>query len=36
MSVQYDTWIKKIAKKNGMISQFENKQVRETNISFGT
>ena len=36
MSVQSDKWIKKMAKENGMISPFEEEQVRGNKISFGT
>ena len=35
MSVQSDKWIKKMVKENGMISPFEQKQVRGSKISFG-
>ena len=35
MPVQSDKWIKKMAKESGMISPFENKQVRGDKISFG-
>ena len=35
MSIQSDKWIKKMAKETGMISPFEDKQVRGTKISFG-
>ena len=35
MSVQSDKWIKKMVKETGMISPFEEKQVRGTKISFG-
>tara|TARA_B100000427_G_scaffold88701_1_gene73115 strand:+ start:77 stop:631 length:555 start_codon:yes stop_codon:yes gene_type:complete len=36
MSVQSDKWIIKMAKETGMISPFEDKQIRGNNISFGT
>ena len=36
MSVQSDKWIKKMAKEHGMISPFEDEQVRENKISYGT
>ena len=36
MSVQSDKWIKKMAKDHGMISPFEEVQVRGNKISFGT
>ena len=36
MPVQSDKWIKKMAKENGMISPFEEEQVRGNKISFGT
>ena len=36
MSVQSDKWIKKMAKEYGMISPFEEIQVRGNKISFGT
>ena len=36
MSVQSDKWIKKMVREHGMISPFEEKQVRGNNISFGT
>ena len=35
MSVQSDKWIKKMAKEHGMISPFEEIQVRGNKISFG-
>ena len=35
MSVQSDKWIIKMAREQGMISPFEDKQIREGKISFG-
>ena len=35
MSVLSDTWIREMSKKNGMISPFEEKQVRGDSISYG-
>ena len=35
MTVQSDKWIKKMALENGMISPFEEKQVRGNKISYG-
>ena len=35
MPVQSDKWIKKMALENGMISPFEEKQVRGNKISYG-
>ena len=35
MSVLSDNWIKKMSKENGMISPFEEKQVRGDSISYG-
>ena len=35
MSVLSDKWIRKMSKENGMISPFEEKQVRGSSISYG-
>ena len=35
MSVLSDKWIKKMSKENGMISPFEEKQIRGDSISYG-
>ena len=35
MTVQSDKWIKKMSKEEGMISPFEEKQVRGDSISYG-
>ena len=35
MTVLSDKWIKKMARTYNMISPFEDKQVRNTNISYG-
>ena len=35
MSVLSDKWIRKMSKENGMISPFEEKQVRGKSISYG-
>ena len=35
MSIQPDKWIKKMVKEHGMISPFEEKQIRGNKISFG-
>ena len=35
MSIQSDKWIKKMAKEYGMISPFEEEQIRGNKISYG-
>ena len=35
MSIQSDKWIKKMVKEHGMISPFEQEQIRDNKISFG-
>ena len=35
MSVQSDKWIKKMAKEYGMISPFEEEQIRGNKLSYG-
>ena len=35
MPVLSDKWIRKMSKENGMISPFEEKQIRGSSISYG-